>query len=149
MTKLSEHFSDWELISPNLLDAIRLTNVPPKWYVKQIYLDALEAIHDKFGKFMFINVNERMADRYGFDGPMYKRGICTDKECIDVGRKITTQHRTGAFDITILDVRPREIAEYVEQIKDEYRIGGMGIYEANNFVHIDWRNSIELIKWEY
>ena len=149
MTKLSEHFSDWELISPDLLDAIRLAQVPPKWYVKQVYLDALEDIRIKFGKSMFINVNERMAKRYGFNEPMFRRGICTDKECIDAGRKITTQHRIGAFDITILDVRPREIAEYVEQIKDEYKIGGLGVYESSNFIHIDWRNSTELIKWEY
>jgi len=147
--KLSEHFADWELLSPKLLEAINLAQVPASWYVSKVCTDALEDIHAKFGKSVLVNVNERMAQRYGFNEPMYRRGICTDQECLDAGRKLTSQHRCSAFDITIIGINPIEIGKYIESISKEYRIGGLGVSEKNNFCHLDFRQSSSLIKWTY
>ena len=71
--KISKHFSDWELLSPNLINAINKAKVPASWYISQNQIDALEDIRVKFDKSVFVNVNEKMAKRYGFSEAMYRK----------------------------------------------------------------------------
>jgi len=148
--KLSKHFNDWELISPYFLEVIRLADVPASWYVAQNQLDALEDIRDNFGKPVLVNINESFASHYGFSEPMYRRGICTDQECLDAGRKLTSQHCCrGAYDITVIGISPIEVGEHIDKIAEKYNIGGMGMNMVNNFTHIDFRHSNSIVRWEY
>jgi len=144
MSKVSEHFSDWELISPKLKEAI--VGLPIEWFLNT---DALEDIRTHFNKPVICNVNSFMVEKYGFTEPMFRRGICTDQENIDAGRKISSQHRLSAFDITVIGVSPVDVGAYIEVIANMYNIGGMGVNEIKNFTHLDWRSSKELIKWTY
>jgi len=149
MTKLSKHFSDWELLSPKLLDAINLRGVPVTWYIPDECINALEDIRTYFNTPVICNVDLGLADKYNFIRTMFKRGICSDQECLEVGRKLTTQHRVAAFDITVIGVNPTIVGEYIRSIVNTYKIRGMGVNVDKNFIHIDWRNSEELIEWKY
>ena len=145
--KLSKHFSDWELVSPYLLETIHFFKVPVEWYINQASIECLENIRVYFNKPLFVNVNKYMVDKHGFKEEMYKRGICSDQECLDVGRHITSQHcRHGAFDITILDINIDDVVKYIE---NNTNVKGLGIDVNRNLVHLDFRNSKEIIKWTY
>ena len=137
--KISKHFNDYELLSPILLRTINERNALPNWYISSKQIDTLEHIRDQVKVPVWVNIA----------GHSY-RGICTDQESIDQGRAVTSQHnRLGAFDITVSDRSPVEIGNIIKSIAHIYGIGGMGVNELSNFVHLDWRNSKKLIKWTY
>ena len=148
MTKVSKHFTDRELMSPMLIKMAEERKVPISWYILGVWIEALEDIRTHFGKPVYVN-----------KGPNLRRGICTEGECIDAGRKFEmstgefvtlSQHaRNGAFDITVQGISVFEVALYIKAIADKYGIGGLGIDEKRGFTHLDFRNSKELIEWKY
>jgi hypothetical protein len=145
--KVSQYFEDWELLSSLLINSIQKKNVPTGWYIKKEYTNALDDIRSYFNKPTIINVNKTMSIKYGIP-EMYCRGITSDTENTKIGRTLTTQHRFGAFDITIIGISPIEVTKYIETISDKYGIKGIGTSVKENFTHMDFRNS-ELIKWTY
>jgi uncharacterized protein YcbK (DUF882 family) len=137
--KLSKHFHDHELLSPVLISTIKERNALPIWYVTKQQLLTLEHIRTYFDRPVIINTNQ-----------YNHRGICTDQECIEQGRQLTSQHcRNGAYDITVKDIDPKLVGDLVRTIFSTYRIGGLGVDIKRNFCHIDWRNSDTLVEWSY
>ena len=139
--KLSTHFDDTELFSPVLLKTIYDNNGLPEWYIMDYQLSFLEFLRTKFNKPILVNIPE---------SNLNLRGFCSDNEDICVGRDITSQHnRGGAFDITIPDITPQELAQVVRTNKNYYKIGGLGVSDKDNFCHVDFRRSLQLVEWTY
>jgi len=146
--KLSEHFSDWELLSPQLLQRAKERNIPIIWFVMPIWIEVLELIRTHFNKPVYVN-----------KGTNLRRGVCTEVECIDAGRtfemddgsivSLSQHNHNGAFDITVADTSACEVGRYIEGISGKYGIGGLGVNHKQNFTHLDFRNSKTLIRWEY
>ena len=139
MTKISPHFSDYEVFSPELLELINDKSVPASWYITKNQINLLERLRNHFGKPVYVNLANHK-----------RRGICTEQECIDADRSLLSQHiRSGAFDITIKDTSPSIVGEFIRSIAHEYGIGGMGINVAHDFCHTDFRQSDTLVEWTY
>ena len=150
--KISEHFEDWELLSPRILEQIAKSKVgaTPLWYISTKQIEFLEYIRSYFSKPVHVNYKDTLV----------RRGICTEQECIEAdrsgvmlsdGRKYTlTQHcHLGAFDITIDDVTPNQLATVIRIIATRFGIGGLGVSVKDNFCHVDFRGGRELVEWVY
>ena len=135
--KLSKNFNTNELFSPALYEQMLERGVNPRWYLYPMTLPFLEALRENFGKPVLIN-----------HGSWTLRGICTNEENKRIGRNLTSMHNFQAFDINVKDVEIKDVRDWILANADEYGVGGFGYYEARGFVHVDFRQSDGMVKWE-
>ncbi len=135
--KVSNHFSDWELFSPKLLEAIHDKDLPGEWFVQEDAIDFLEDLREFYGSPVSINQPTK---------ELLHRGICTDDENLKQGRTLTSQHNFCAFDISLYDEDIYSVYQWIKKNAKLYGIGAIGLYD--NFIHIDFRNSDKLVEWD-
>jgi len=136
--KISKHFHDYEILSPKLIELCREKNIPTIWFIPEIVIDFLESLRDIFNKPVYVNHKN-----------LNLRGICTNEENLDEDRTLLSQHNFSAIDVSIYAIDQEVLYNWVKSNAEAFLIGGFGMNWKEKFIHIDWRNAKEPIKWHY
>lgn len=130
--KISKHFEDWELLSPEIIKLCNEKDIPTKWFIPQKAIDVLEDLREELNAPVYINQPKKN---------LYRRGICTNQENLEAKRTLTSQHNYCAFDVSIYSIEIEELYRWFLQNAKTLGIGAFGVNREQNFVHFDFRNA--------
>ena len=120
-----KYFEPHELLSPDGM-ALYARGVLP---IDANAILKLEKIRGDFNTPFF--VNHGWLQLRGFRSPRENFSIYKDNRY--------SFHFWCAFDVTQDKFSPKDFFDLLRNKKEEYGIGGLGLYESSNFVHIDFR----------
>lgn len=123
-------FAPHEVLSPDGLAQFKKGNL----MVQPFALDALQSFRSRIAVPVLVNFSS-----------LQRRGYRSPKENMQIKGAEFSRHVQGiAFDITAPDMTPEELFHAAIQ----HGFGGVGLYKAQNFVHVDVRaKGTEPITW--
>lgn len=131
--RYSKYFAPKELLSPDGLELFARGIFP----LCENKMEQFIAVRQYFGTEFF--VNHGWLTKRGWRSPEENRKIYEAKG--DPNPNKYSFHFWCAFDVTQDKMSAREFFEELKKHRRLFGIGGLGLYEASNFVHIDFADT--------